>query len=157
MTRRAAKWPFLGAIVIGAGLLAQGAAAQESVAPVKTIEGAEPGVRAEILSLARSEGGLLTLRVAFVNDSGGEVRNKALPGSGNVEKFELIDYMNKRKYPVIMGSDGHCFCTSLNPFGSFGPGRKVFWAKFPAPPASVTRISVLLPEGEPIDGVPITN
>jgi hypothetical protein len=130
--------------------------AQEDSAPVKTIEGSEPGVRAEILSLKRTEGGLLTLRIAFENESGGEVKNKALPGSGNVENFQLVDFLNKRKYNVLRTSDGACLCTSLNPLTSSEQGKRVLWAKFSAPPESVTRISLLLPEAEPVDGVPIT-
>jgi hypothetical protein len=130
--------------------------AQEESAPVKTIEGSEPGVRAEILSLKRTEGGLLTLRIAFENESGGEVKNKALPGSGNVENFQLVDFLNKRKYNVLRASDGACLCTSLNPLTSSEQGKRVLWAKFSAPPESVTRISLLLPEAEPVDGVPIT-
>src|ERR1700761_3759580 len=87
-----------------AGLIASGysgpVSAQDQQKPVKVVEGAEPGVKMEVLSLNRDEGGLLTLRVAFVNESGGQVNNGVLPGKGNVEQFALLDYANHRKYLV---------------------------------------------------------
>ena len=77
---------------------------------------------------------MLTLRIVYENASGGEVKNKALPGSGNVENFQLVDFPNKRKYSVLRTSDGACLCTSLNPFNSSEPGKRILWAKFTAPP-----------------------
>lgn len=130
--------------------------AQEDTAPVQTVEGAEPGARAKILSLKRTEGGLLTLRIAFENATGGEIKNKVLPGAGNVENFQLVDFVHKRKYPVLRTTDGVCLCTSLNPFNSSEPGTRVLWAKFTAPPDTVSKISLLLPEAEPVDGIPIS-
>lgn len=128
---------------------------QENGTAVRTIEGAESGVHADILSLKRTEGGLLTLRIAFANDTGGEIKNKELPGGGNVENFQLVDFLNKRKYSVLRTSDGACLCTSLNPLTSSEPGKRILWAKFTAPPESVTRVSLLLPEAEPVDDIPI--
>jgi hypothetical protein len=132
------------------------ALAQETSAPVKVIEGSEPGVRAEILSLKHTDGDLLTLRVAFVNESGGEVSKSALPGAGNLRGFSLMDFRNKRRYSVLTMNDESCVCSEL-PLGAVGPGRHVLWAKLSAPPGSVDRISLLLPDGsEPVEGVPIS-
>ena len=94
------------AALLLSGIPNWGGHAQETNAAVKTIEGSESGVRAEILSLRRTEGGLLTLRIVYENESGGEVKNTALPGSGNVENFQLVDFPNKRKYSVLRTSDG---------------------------------------------------
>jgi hypothetical protein len=152
------KLPLLVGLGISAALLlaCETGYAQENGTAVRTIEGNEPGVHADILSLKRTEGGLLTLRVAFDNETGGEIKNKALPGGGNVENFQLVDFLNKRKYNVLRTSDGACLCTSLNPLTSSEPGKRILWAKFTAPPESVTRISLLLPEAEPVDDIPIT-
>jgi hypothetical protein len=140
-------------------LLPMGAPAfaqDQSKPPVKVVQGSEPGARMEILDLTRGEGGMLTLRLAFVNDSGGQVKNSVLPGKGNVENFSLLDYANKRRYPVVRDSGGGCLCTSLNPFTTTEPGRHVLWAKFTAPPASVDHLTLLMPEAEPLDGVPVS-
>jgi hypothetical protein len=130
--------------------------ALEDAPPVRTIAGSEPGVHADILSLKRTEGGLLTLRIAFANETGGEIKNKSFPGGGWVEKIALFDFVNKRKYPVVFTSDGACLCTTLNPLTSSPPGTRVLWAKFPAPPASVTRVSLMFPDDEPVEDVPIS-
>ena len=95
------------------------------------------------------------MRIAFANETGGEIKNKAFPGGGWVEKIALFDFANKRKYPVLFTSDGACLCTTLNPLTSSAPGTRVLWAKFPAPPASVTRVSLMFPDDEPVDDVPI--
>ena len=63
--------------------------AQKNGTAVRIIQGAEPRAHADILSLKRTEGGLLTLRIAFANETGGEIKNKELPGGGNVENFSL--------------------------------------------------------------------
>jgi hypothetical protein len=139
------------------GRLAPPALGQEQKSSLKIVSGAEPGVRMEILGLSRDEGGMLTLRVAMVNESGGEVKNSVLPGKGNVENFALLDYANRRKYPVVRDSNGGCLCTSLNPFGASEPGRRVLWAKFGSPPATVDHVSLLMPDSEPVDGVAISH
>jgi hypothetical protein len=152
------KVPLLIGLGISAALLFAGEPgyAQENGTAVRTIEGAESGVHADILSLKRTEGGLLTLRIALANETGGEIKNKEFPGGGNVENFQLVDFMNKRKYNVLRTTDGGCLCTSLNPLTSSEPGKRILWAKFTAPPESVARISLLLPEAEPVDDIPIT-
>jgi hypothetical protein len=75
--------------------------------------------------------------------------------NGWVEKIALFDFANKRKYPMLFTSDGACLCTTLNPLTSSEPGTRVLWAKFPAPFASVTHVSLMFPEAEPVDDVPI--
>src|SRR4051794_23750995 len=92
-TRRSAS---LAVPLLLAGIYGPGPAlAQDQKIPVKVVEGTEAGVRMEVLGLSRDEGGLLTLRLAFVNDSGGQIKNSALPGKGNVENFALLDNTNR--------------------------------------------------------------
>jgi hypothetical protein len=52
------------------------------------------------------------------------------------------------------GSCG-CLCTSLNPFSATEPGRCVRWAKFAAPSESVDYVTLLMPDEEPLDGIPV--
>jgi hypothetical protein len=68
----------------------------EDAPPVRVISGGEPGVHADILSLKCTEGGLLTLRIAFANESSGEIKNKAFQGGGAVERIALFDFAHKR-------------------------------------------------------------
>src|SRR5215218_8202160 len=152
--------PALLALSFGASPLfgprAEDAAADKP--PLATIQGDTEGVRVDILSLKRTDGNMLTLRVAFVNESGAPVKNSAFPGvNGSGWRPALIDYQNKRKYGIVVFEDGSCLCTTNLIFSAdFEPGRKVLWAKFRAPPESVQKINLLAGSGEPVDGLPIT-
>lgn len=140
------------------GALAQDADTQASK-PIASVQGDAAGAHVDILSLKRTEGGMVTLRLAFVNDSGAPVKTQSFPGSDNplTKSIVLIDYASKRKYGIITFSDGSCLCnTNLGYNNDFDPGSKMAWAKFTAPPASVTKIAILFPGGEPVEGVPIT-
>ena len=139
---------------------------QESPAPsnkpLASIPAADlPGVHTDILSLKRTEGGLLTMQLAFVNDSDGPVKATSFPGSGDplTDSIVLIDYGGRNKYPIIHFSDGSCLCTTkLSVYAEFPPNStKTAWAKFTAPSAAVKKVSILFPGGEPIDDVPITD
>jgi hypothetical protein len=138
--------------------LASSRAEEAADAPLASIPGGIEGVHIDILSLKRTEGNMVTLRVAFVNDSGSPVAVTDFPGVDNVGiwKVALIDYKNKRKYGVVSAADG-CLCTTNLPWSSaFGPGRRVLWAKMTAPPNSVQRIALIAGSGEPVEGLPIT-
>jgi hypothetical protein len=126
--------------------------------PLATIQGETPGVHIDILSIKRSEGGMVTLRTAFVNESGAPVKNSAFPGmDGSGWRVSLLDYQAKKKYGVVMFDDGSCLCTTNLIYNrDFEPGRKVLWAKFRAPPESVAKVTVLGSNGEPVEGIPIT-
>ncbi len=126
--------------------------------PLATIASDTPGVHIDILSIKRSEGGMLTLRAAFVNESGAPVKDSVFPGmNGSGWQVSLLDYQAKKKYGVIGFDDGSCLCTTNLIYNAdFEPGRKVLWAKFRAPPQSVEKLTVLAGSGEPVEGIPIT-
>lgn len=133
-------------------------AEETSSAPLASIAGNVEGVHIDILGLKRGEGNMVTLRVAFVNDSGSPVNVTDFPGVDNVGiwRVALVDYKNKRKYGVVSSADG-CLCTTNLPWSSaFGPGRRVLWAKMTAPPNSVQKIALIAGSGEPVEGLPIT-
>jgi hypothetical protein len=157
------KQAALGALLLTLFALAplQAAWAQAPEKPIATLQGKKPGARVELLSLKRDMDGMVTLRLAYVNDGPGPVRGEDIPGVNNLThggNFFLVDYANKKKYLIVTDSSSNCLCTtnSIAPAWPFEHGRKVVWAKFPAPPDSVTRIAVLIGSEEPIDNVPIT-
>jgi hypothetical protein len=126
--------------------------------PLASIPSDTPGVHIDILSIKRSEGSMLTLRAAFVNESGAPVKDSVFPGmNGSGWRVALLDYQAKKKYSVIEFDDGSCLCTTNLIYNAeFEPGRKVLWAKFRAPPESVQKLTVLAGNGEPVEGIPIT-
>jgi hypothetical protein len=132
-------------------------AAEETGKPIAVVEGRAPGARTEILSLKRSEGGMLTLRYALVNASGDSIPLNYFAGCCGSAATTLIDYVNRKKYLIITDSTGECLCTAIaNSFSDIDAPRRVLYAKFPAPPESVSHIAVLFTGAEPVDEVPIS-
>ena len=135
------------------------------VAPVSAqdvlfAEGQDPDLRVEVRDLKRGDGGVVTLRLRLVNDSDTafqpscDMRDPAFSEScGYFTGAYLIDAANKKKYSVVRDSENKCVCSSLD---DIEPGKRMnVWATYPAPPADVTAVTVVVPLFEPIEGVPI--
>jgi hypothetical protein len=75
-------------------------------------------------------------------------------GYGDLGGIHLIDPVGKKKYFVARDSEGKCVCSRDQKDLPAGEKRNV-WAKFPAPPADVKKISVVIPKFTPLDDVPI--
>jgi hypothetical protein len=158
MTRSAKYFLAVGAALwtVGVGWGPHRAAAEQAERPIAIVEGTQPGARTEILSLKRSEGGMLTLRYAIVNASTDPIPLNHFPGCCGSAATTLVDYANRKKYLIITDSNGECLCTAIqNSFSDLDPPRRILFAKFPAPPESVSHISVLFTGLEPVDDVPI--
>jgi hypothetical protein len=121
-----------------------------------------PGMKIEIRDLKRDEGGTLTLRFQLTNERNTEVPLSQLAGRGNdwgsdytyVSGMYLLDIANRKKQLVVRDSEGKCICSLLS-YARLSAGGKVnLWAKFPAPPENVRKVSVMLANFEPVD-VPI--
>ena len=130
---------------------------------IASTEGEKAGTRIDITELKRTSGGTLNLKFALVNNS-----DKRLGVSGewlgdhsltndsyrNVSGIHLLDPVNKKKYFVVTDAERKCVCSTE--VADVEPGQKVnLWAKFPAPPADVQRITIEIPHFAPIDDVQI--
>lgn len=138
-------------------LLAAPLAAQDRL----SADGDTPGTRIEIQDIKRDEGGTVTLRFQMVNESDDKFgdrcafRENSGEGCGPISGVHLLDVPNKKKYLVVRDSKQKCVCNEIAPIKA--GGRMNFWAKFPAPPASVQKVTVIVPHFQPIEGVPVTN
>ena len=111
-------------------------------------------------TLKRGDGGVVTLRLRIVNGSAGafdascDMRDPDFDDScGQFTGAYLLDASNKKKYAVVRDSEKHCVCSAID---GIEPGKKMnIWATFPAPPAEVSKVTVVVPLFEPIEGVPI--
>ena len=132
-------------------------------APLATSDGEKSGTRIEVTELKRTSGGTLSLKFVVVNDSDktlGFGYDFASPDNhikdhATVGGITLVDAVNKKKYFVVRDSEAKCICSSDVhdlPKGS----RANLWAKFPAPPDSVQKISIVVPHFAPMDDVPIS-
>lgn len=149
---------------------AGGAANAPAAAPVApaavvlaTADGEKAGTRVEITELKRSSDNTLTLRFAMVNDSPEQLSfnynygdpDHSIKDFNSIAGVTLVDGANKKKYFVVRDTENSCLCSrDLKDIPA--KSRANVWAKFPAPPDDVQKISIVIPHFGPIDDVPIS-
>lgn len=156
------------AALAGVGL-AQQAFPQEAPAPapataaptgstvIASTDGETPGMRVEVTEFKRSGGGVVTLKFALINDSdeafgfGYDMGDVA----STIDRVYLVDNAGKKKYQVIRDAGNQCLCSS--DLDDVEPQSRVsLWARFPAPPADVEKLSIMIPHFIPLDDVPLS-
>jgi Cytochrome oxidase complex assembly protein 1 len=120
-----------------------------------------PGVAGELIQCRRSDG-VLSIKIRFHNTSGTYVRF-LVATNGSYDKFYVA--AASKKYFILKDSDG----AYLAPGGDYSCGdpgvceklqagqSNTWWAKFPAPPASVTKVDVFTTIAPPFEDIPITD
>jgi hypothetical protein len=136
------------------GLLAtpgSGVFAQEFIG-----EGQIAGTKVLIREIKRDEGGTVTVRFQLINETDTPHHSSQFTKTTALNQaIHLIDESNKRKYLVVEDSSGRCVCAPLRE--EVRKDRPInLWVKFPAPPESVRKVSVIVSGFEPIESVPIT-
>jgi hypothetical protein len=120
-------------------------------------QGEFPGLTLTIQELKRSSNAV-TLKFVLQSKGGmafGYDFGEGTQEFGNVAGIHLIDAVNKKKYFVVRDADGSCVCSQH--IANIAAGsQSVLWAKFPAPPEDVQKITVEIPHFPPIEDVPIT-
>lgn len=116
--------------------------------------------RAEVMELKRVSGDMLMLRIGIVNtgrepmDMG---RLYADPKTGDyriISGITLVDPLNKKKYFTVRDGADNCVCSGN--VEDVKPGNRAnVWARFPAPPEDVQKLSVLIPHFPPMDEIVI--
>jgi hypothetical protein len=131
-----------------------------SNAGLASSEGDKTGTKLVVNSLARGSGDTVTLRFTLVNNSAAQLFTGIFHGDGyhssrDMSGVHLIDAVSKKKYFAIADTDGICLCSQG--VDDIAPNSQAaVWAKFPAPPPSVTKITVEVPHFIPLENVPIT-
>jgi len=158
--------PFIASILVFAVygfLMAQPKAGPASSAVLATADGETPGVRVEVTELKRVSGGTVNLKLVMINDSEKEVHfnysfgdpSHSIVDFNSIGGVHLIDAAGKKKYFVVRDSEKKGVCSqglkAVQP-----KARMNLWAKFPAPPDNVEKISVVIPHFMPMDDVPIS-
>ena len=139
-------------------------AAATTSSGIASADGERPGTRVDVMELKRGSGGTVTLKMAFVNDSDKAIGfgyNFADPDHqirdhGSIGAVQLVDPVGKKKYFVARDSGGKCVCSTDIP--DVAPHSHLsLWAKFPAPPDDVQKISIVIPHFQPLDDVAISH
>jgi hypothetical protein len=136
-----------------------------AVAPagIATADGETAGVTATIKELKRASGGTISLKLVITNGSDKQLDtgyafvdpdNSGLDYN-SIGGVQLIDPVGKKKYFVARDAEKKCVCSQG--IKGIKPGASInVWAKFPAPPLDVQKISVIIPHFSPMDDVPIS-
>jgi uncharacterized protein YchJ len=118
------------------------------------------GVSVELTSVTRGEGDTITIKFRYTN-SGSKTADITQLGQfsfDNVaEHVYYVDPGNKKKYLVIKDAEGKAIASNMQYLKIEAGASRAGWAKFPAPPPGVSKISVYLPGGPPFEGVTIAS
>jgi hypothetical protein len=130
-------------------------AAQSAVTLPTKVDSDITGVSVELTSVQKT-GDTIMVRFKYINS--GDKSTGALytqVGGQIQDMIYCVDAKNKKKYLVIRDTEKNPLASALHNL-SVGPGEtKGCWAKFPAPPADATAISVYIPGAPPFENVPI--
>jgi hypothetical protein len=137
------------------------AATVSAGAVLATSDGDKPGIRVEVLELKRTSGNTVNLKFAMINDSDKDLAFSYNYGEGgrtgdfnSVAGAHLIDAEGQKKYFVVRDTEGACLCS--RGLSDIKPKTRAnLWAKFPAPPDEVQKITVVIPHFTPMDDVPL--
>lgn len=155
------RFSFLLALALGvfmtgaAGAQSSPAAPAAGPSPVATADGETPGVQLQVTKFKR-EGDSVMLQFALVNNSDSAYDpNNLGPKYRSVDGVYLVDMAGKKKYEVVRDTDQNCVCSqNLSAIASKSSAN--VWAKFPAPPDSVQKLSIVVPHFTPLDDVPLS-
>jgi hypothetical protein len=133
-------------------------------AAIATADGEKAGVTASLKELKRMSGDTISLKLVITNGSDKRLgvgydfgdRDHEVIDFASVGGVQLIDPVGKKKYFVARDTEGKCVCSRGLKDIDAGASLNV-WAKFPAPPEDVQKISVIIPHFSPMDDVPISH
>ena len=116
-----------------------------------------------VQELKRTSGGTVSMKFTITNGSDKEVgggysygdKDHEIIDHGSVGGVQLVDEAGKKKYFVVRDTDGKCVCSQS--VHGLKPGDTVnVWARFPAPPDNVPKITIIVPHFQPMDDVPLS-
>jgi hypothetical protein len=150
------------AATAAADAAAQPASAPPAAAsnPALTSDGSQAGTKFVVNSLVRGSD-TVTLKFTLVNASDKSIPGDKFNGSGylgyrSMSGIHLIDTVSKKKYFPVADTDHNCVCS--NDVADIpSNSQTALWVKFPAPPATVKKITIEVPHFIPLDDVPIAS
>ena len=129
---------------------------------IATADGEQSGITLSVQELKRTSGDTVSLKFSITNASSESLgygynfgEKDRTPDFTSIGGAVLIDEANKKKYFVVRDSEGQCVCSRGLKDQKAGETRNL-WARFPAPPEDVQKISVVIPHFSPMDDVPLS-
>lgn len=118
--------------------------------PIASAPGSYLGVKLQVLAVTRTDPSVVTLNFRLVNE-GDQMFNEhtfqdlahPVANRDDISGTYLVDEKGGKKYLPLHDEQGGCICTESVP--PLDPGESAdFFAKFPAPPAGVTSVAVVV-------------
>ncbi len=120
----------------------------------------DSNLRCDLLEARRVTGGVLLVRWRIVNTTSGQsggvtsASPKKIRYSFNWSDLYYIDPAENKRYQFLTDASGNRILEMYE--GDYAAGQqRTNWAKFPAPPASSTKISIVIPKFAPFEDVTI--
>jgi hypothetical protein len=124
----------------------------------------EPNLRADLLEVKRVSGGALLVRWRLVDTAGAQSSTglvaastpKSVPyNSWDWSELYYTDPAENKKYGFLTDTDGGRLLDVYS--GTFNAGEQHDnWAKFPAPPATSSKVTIYIPKFPPFEDVPVS-
>ena len=133
------------------------AQAPEALSEAQDVDGA-PGVVAEIVQCKR-EAGVLSIRMRFRNTGDKDITVPAIHDN-NYDQYYVT--AGSKKYFVLRDSDKTPLANPENEYGGMHfdipkGGSTVWYAKYPAPPDEVKKVSFYTPLTPPFEDIPVSD
>ena len=162
MQRAARGFGYLAIGILGSFLSLHAAA--QAAKPLGTGDHEVSGVEVTLLELKRTSGDTVTAKWRYTNKD--QDAKQLAKSTGGMDPYKLslesyfIDPANKKKYLVLKDSKGKPIAAAHGtPFHAIKlDGGKAIntWAKYPAPPAGVEKVSLYIPGVAPFEDVPLS-
>jgi hypothetical protein len=164
-----------GAVILLAAGICTHASAQDATRQIAQTETAatvvlasgqfsdDPDLRCDLLEVKRVSGGALLVRWRLVNAAGnaagGGLTDQSKPKAIRYDfawaQLYYIDPTENKKYQYLTDSANNGILEVFKDRDLPAGQQRLNWAKFPAPPATSTKISISIPRFPPFEDVPI--
>jgi hypothetical protein len=142
-------------VIVFAGVASLGRlAAQTAVTLPMKVDSDISGMSVELTAVQKT-GDTVMVRFKYINNGDKNVLVYGEVGGQVDDKIYYVDAKNKKKYLVIRDTENHPLASELHDLKVNKGETKGCWAKFPAPPADTTAISVYVPGAPPFENIPL--
>jgi hypothetical protein len=154
MIRRLVVGLFAALLVSG---IAGGVSAQKPAGVIDSVDAEWSGVQTDLLEVRRMSDNTIRVRWRWRNTGDKEVGLYAQDAAELLRsETYLLDPANKKKMLVVTDATGRPIGTDIGSSFRVKPKESyAAWAKFPAPPASVEKITVVIAKTPPFEDVAI--
>ncbi len=124
---------------------------------------ADPNLRCDLLEVKRVSGGALLVRWRIVYAAGAPQSNGLVAGAApqpirydfDWPQLYYTDPAENKKYAFLTDSENNRVLDVW--YGNLPPGeQRLDWAKFPAPPATSTKVTIYIPKFAPFEDTPVS-